>query len=37
MPREAAGPVMADAARMDFLVSDTRAAFAYSQWLASHA
>jgi serine/threonine-protein kinase HipA len=35
--REAAGLVMADAARMDCLVSDTRAAFACSEWLASHA
>lgn len=34
MLREAARPVMADAARLDALVADARAAFAYGEWLA---
>ena len=34
MLREAARPVMADAARLDALVAEARAAFAYGEWLA---
>lgn len=33
MLRKAAAPIMEDAARMDDLVSDTSAAFSYSEWL----
>lgn len=34
MLRTAAGPIIADAARMDRLVDDVRPSFAYAQWLA---
>jgi hypothetical protein len=35
MLRDAAWPVMNDLARLDALVADARAAFAYGEWLAS--
>ena len=35
MLREAAGPLVAEVARMNALVADTRPAFAYAEWLAS--
>lgn len=35
MLREAAAPIMADASRLDTLIADARAAFAYSEWLAT--
>ena len=34
MLREAAEPVMVDATRLNFLISDAGAAFSYSKWLA---
>ena len=33
MLRAAAGPIMEDAARLDGLIAEARAAFAYSEWL----
>ena len=36
MLRAAAGPIMEDASRMDALIADARAAFAYSERLATH-
>jgi serine/threonine-protein kinase HipA len=35
MLREAVAPIMADAARVDALVADARAAFSYGEWLAA--
>lgn len=35
MLREAAAPIMADAARVDALLADARAAFSYGEWLAA--
>lgn len=36
MLREAARPIVEDASRLDALVADARAAFAYSEWLAAN-
>jgi len=35
MLREAAAPIMEDAARLDALIADTRAAFCFCEWLAA--
>jgi len=37
MLREAAAPIMEDAARLDALIADTRAAFCFCEWLATQA
>ncbi|RLK38665.1 type II toxin-antitoxin system HipA family toxin [Cupriavidus plantarum] len=36
MLRQAANPIIEDAARLDRLIADARTAFAYSEWLARH-